>query len=153
MPMGGKKKKQSFLPSPFSPTIPSSLDSVCWGWGGGGGRIARWARFGLRSSVIDLANPALGCPFTVPLSAAAWLGGGSSSSNCYSLLLFWRLWLSFASSLRSEFSLFSACGFVDMPRGACVQGKDMKTLQRTHVTLRILQVVKRWFLLAEWGCL
>ena len=43
----GKKKKQSFLPSPFSPTIPSSLDSVCWGWGGGGGRIARWARFGL----------------------------------------------------------------------------------------------------------
>ena len=42
-----EKKKQSFLPSPFSPTIPSSLDSVCWGWGGGGGRIARWARFGL----------------------------------------------------------------------------------------------------------
>lgn len=40
-----------------------------------------------------------------------------------------------------------------MPRGACVQGKDVKELQRTHVTLRILQVVKRWFLLAEWGCL
>ena len=30
-----------------------------------------------------------------------------------------------------------------------MQGKDIKALQRTHVTLRILQVVKRWFLLAE----
>ena len=39
--------KKAILPSlPLLPHHPLSLDSVCWGWGGGG-RVARWARFGL----------------------------------------------------------------------------------------------------------
>lgn len=109
------EKQQSFLPSPFSPTIPFPLILFVGGGVGVGGEQGGhgW------SSVIYLAKPLLDISLVYCTAVVyAWLGGGgSSSSNCYSLLLFSRLLLSLASSLRSEFSLFSACGFVYMPRG------------------------------------
>lgn len=73
-------------------------------------------------------------------------------------LLLWSLSLSILTCFGAEVGALSppapvlAAECVSLPWGACVLGPLWRSCREAHVTLRILQVVKRWLLLAEGGC-